>query len=356
MNTVSRPTTVSRDALLTGTAGIQLVELKEKPGTQVRTLYQHAHAGSRVSNGYCDEVYSLAGMSVRPGIPLLQQHDHTKIVGMTEKSELQLTGPQQGLHLYGKPYDTQAFKDVAHLADQGFPWQASIGVRKLELAWVDAGESLEVNGRLEQGPFLHVAKSEVYESSYCPVGADRNTRGAVLSSQQIEIPKSGNAGKDATMSVTKVGTPPAPSAETGRKTEDELRLELKTKEKARQTALKAEFADDPTFCLQAIEEDLSLEQAQAKYSKVLRERLKNQGTQAGGAPDIAARGGTGGTTLSACDEWDATVNASLALLPATSPNRRWAAVEAVAKTNPNLHQRMLEEYNKRVAPRTRRGS
>lgn len=68
---------------------------------------------------------------------------------------------------------------VVALADAGFVWQASIGADPARVDRVEAGQTVEVNGRTYTGP-LQVARGlALREVSFVVLGADRRTRAVV---------------------------------------------------------------------------------------------------------------------------------------------------------------------------------
>lgn len=304
---------------------VELAAPSDPAAAKPTRLRQRAHAGSRVQGMFADFIYELTGMTTPKSLPFLQQHDHTKIVGLATHAAM----TPEGLILEGDMYDTQAARDIRDLSAQGFPWQASIGVRTLEAEYVEEGEERAVNGRQEKGPFVLVTKSRVYESSVCPVGADGNTSSAVLAvggAGDVEVKRAELSAKETMMSTQTVD----PVAE----------------ERKRVSAIKKRFEKDATHALKHIELGSSLLEAEADYAKELEQKLekalKTPGQQP--LPEVPSRG-TSGQVQSAVEQWDAALAQLLSGIPAPTGKQRGDAVARLARTNPQLHQAYLEEYN-----------
>lgn len=289
-----------------------------------KRLRQRAHAGSRVQGMFADFIYELSGMTTPKSLPFLQQHDHTKIVGLATHAAM----TPEGLILEGDMYDTQAARDVQQLSEQGFPWQASIGVRTLEAEYVEEGEERAVNGRKEKGPFVLVTKSRVYESSVCPVGADGNTSSAVLAvggAGDVEVKRAELSAKE-----TKMSTTVDPVAE----------------ERKRVSAIKQRFSKNAEHALKHIELGSSLLEAEADYAKELEQKLEKALSKPQPLPEVPGRlTATGGGTQSAIDQWNEQLGQLLSHIPVPTGKQRGDAVARLAKSNPQLHQAYLEEFN-----------
>lgn len=129
-------------------------------------------------------VIDLNGISMKTAIPALREHERDRIVGMTDESRVDA----QGLHLFGTfSKATPDAAEVLALADEGFPWQASIGVRALQVLQVEAGASATVNGRVVRGPIDIWQQSQVGEISFVALGADSNTVAIAMSAENQEV-------------------------------------------------------------------------------------------------------------------------------------------------------------------------
>lgn len=129
-------------------------------------------------------VIELSGISLKTAIPALREHERDRIVGMTDESRVD----DQGLHLFGTfSKATSDAAEVLALADEGFPWQASIGVSPLQILKVEAGAVATVNGRGVRGPIDIWQQSQVSEISFVALGADDNTAAIAMSAENQEV-------------------------------------------------------------------------------------------------------------------------------------------------------------------------
>lgn len=121
--------------------------------------------------------FDLNGMQVPNPMPILMGHDPDKIAGFSQNFDL-----NGKLNLEGVLSRTTSFgKEVAALADEGFPWQMSVRIKPLVLEEVAAGATADVNGRILQGPAFIFRKSKISETSFTPIGWDDKTSATVLS-------------------------------------------------------------------------------------------------------------------------------------------------------------------------------
>lgn len=121
--------------------------------------------------------------------------------------------------------------------------------------------------------------------------------------------------------------------------------------------LRAAYADDPTYALEAAEKGLTLEQAEAGYAKVLRARLAQQGQQQGqggqqtkpaGAKPLggkAARVDADAGDGEHGDDAVAMFSSAVREQMKANGGDRPKAVIAAAKRNPELHRQYLEATN-----------
>jgi len=138
-----------------------------------------AYTGSPVARSYGAFVIDLAGIELREKIPMLVDHDGSKIAGFADKCLIS----DRGLELEGVLSDaTDHGRVVQALSDEGFPWQASVGLEVLEREEVSAGDSVEVNGLTLEGPLSIARKSRLPETSFLYSGADSATYAVALSS------------------------------------------------------------------------------------------------------------------------------------------------------------------------------
>ena len=137
-----------------------------------------AYSGAAVRRAYGVLVIDLRGMTFNGArTPILKNHDTNQIVGQSERVAVSNEGLQvEGFLLASAP----AAREVAALSDEGYSWQASVGVEGESFEELREGASATVNGRTIQGPAYIMRKSTLREVSFVPVGADADTAGVAL--------------------------------------------------------------------------------------------------------------------------------------------------------------------------------
>lgn len=137
------------------------------------------HTGKMINLSYMRFIVDLKGVEHKPQFPVFRQHSPHLIVGHVDKVEIK---KDSGVLLYG-PFSkvTEAAAEVLALADEGFPWQASVGIEAREVMWLERGKKTKVNGHEVEGPCEIWTKSFIDEVSFVPLGADDDTAGIALS-------------------------------------------------------------------------------------------------------------------------------------------------------------------------------
>lgn len=174
------PTTLSFSAAVTGWSDVQAAEGKPK----LRSFSMEAYTGGPmvIYGFYFPLVIDLSGLQIsgKPR-PILMGHNTEQIVGHTTSVEndgrsLIVAGVISGVG--------EAARSVVETSMNGFPWQASVGARIRRLESVKAGETVEVNGQLVNGPVLVARATTLQEVSFVPLGADDNTSARVAASRK----------------------------------------------------------------------------------------------------------------------------------------------------------------------------
>lgn len=136
----------------------------------------NAYTGQAVDRWWGKLAIAVDGITAKQKMPILLNHDGSKIVGFSMENRI-----DDNFIVTGKfSKSTEAAKETKNLAEEGFPWQASIGVRPLTIVEIKSGSTMLVNGVLLDGPAEIWVESEVYETSFVPLGADSNTSVAML--------------------------------------------------------------------------------------------------------------------------------------------------------------------------------
>jgi len=153
-----------------------ILQLKAAEGTKPRRFSILAYTGGPlpVSGFALPVVVDLAGLEAPGNVPILLDHSNTveDTLGVTDSIEndgrsLMLAGPVTGV--------SPKVQGVLEQGAKGQQWQASIGARIIEEIEIQAGESVEVNGRVQTGPFILARRAVLRETSVLPMGADGAT-------------------------------------------------------------------------------------------------------------------------------------------------------------------------------------
>ncbi|MFH0825282.1 MAG: hypothetical protein V2B18_21230 [Pseudomonadota bacterium] len=155
------------------------IELKGEPGSKNRQFRIEAYTGKAVTSWWGNFVIDIAGIQTKEKVPILREHMRDRIVGWSEKTEKS----PKAISLAGIFSNaTPDGKEVLALADEGFPWQASMGIKPLQIKLLkNADETIEVNGRKFNGPMEIWTKSMLGETSMVAWGADSDTSMTLLS-------------------------------------------------------------------------------------------------------------------------------------------------------------------------------
>jgi len=137
----------------------------------------HAYTGAKVETWWGSLVIDVAGMTMKEKMPILREHARDRVVGWGEEfkkegGQLVIEGP------FSKA--TKDAEEVLQLADEGFPWQASVGVWPKRVEVVEKG-TFQANGKTYEGPCEVWRESFVGETSFCSIGADSDTAAISMS-------------------------------------------------------------------------------------------------------------------------------------------------------------------------------
>ncbi|MFW5751598.1 MAG: hypothetical protein ACOCZK_08140 [Planctomycetota bacterium] len=149
-------------------------------GAALRRFAMTAYTGGPMSVAGWEYpvIVDLAGMRVSAKArPILKDHNQSLIVGHTdavlaEDGRLNVTGMISGAG--------RVAQEVVAAADNGFPWQASIGATVRKAVFVPARRQAEVNGRTVTGPVYIARSSTLGEISFVALGADDDTEARLV--------------------------------------------------------------------------------------------------------------------------------------------------------------------------------
>lgn len=171
----------SEDIQFTTVEGAEGEDNKPK----LRSFSMVAYTGGAMRPAYFSGrvVVDLGGLRVSAkSRPIFLNHDPSKILGHTDKIDV-----SGRIHVSGKlSAANESVREVAESADNGFPWQASIGASVERFEYVESGKKATANGRTFEGPVLIARKSFLQEISFVPLGADDNTSAKVAASKGEE--------------------------------------------------------------------------------------------------------------------------------------------------------------------------
>lgn len=144
-----------------------------------------ANAGSRMSFPDGDGVIDLQGAVSQKdsrAIPILYGHDWDAQLGHATVARVD----ENGIWLEGVvSVPSERAREWIASAKAGFPWNASLGWIVEEGIDVPEGEELEINGRVEKGPFVAMTKINIWECSVVTFGADPNTTAEITARAEI---------------------------------------------------------------------------------------------------------------------------------------------------------------------------
>lgn len=181
---------------LTFDSAVNFLRQDGKDETDVTGFDIEAYTGAVVKRWWGNLIVAIDGITAKQQMPIFKNHDPDEIVGYstsaTKGDIFRVSG------VFSKA--TEAAKEVQALAEEGFPWQASIGVKPKMILEIMKGSSMLVNGQDVEGPAEVWLESEVFETSFVPLGADGNTRVSVFS----EIEQDANSAAATTMKRSKM--------------------------------------------------------------------------------------------------------------------------------------------------------
>lgn len=162
-------------------APVQFASEPEKKGS----FLINAYTGATVDRWWGNLTIDLAGIKSSQRMPVFLNHNQSQVVGWTKKAWTD----DKAFQVSGQfATSTDAAQEASGLADEGFPWQASIGVSPLKIISIESGATHNINGRIIKGPSEIWIESEVYETSFVPLGADDNTSVDTFSKFEEQAP------------------------------------------------------------------------------------------------------------------------------------------------------------------------
>lgn len=229
-----------------------------------------AYTGTRLSTWWGDFIIDVAGIETKQQVPILREHQRDRIVGWAS----QIDREKGAITLQGTFTDaTPDGREVMSLADQGFAWQASMGIKPLKIHFLGEGKEADVNGKKLKGPLEIWTRSLMGETSLVSWGADNNTSVVTLADgekvsvetnvepkakgEPMTIEELKSTHPDLFHEVHKLGADSRQSDLDQAKTT--AAVEAAKAERLRVVEILREGADHPEAALKAIEDGLSPE-------------------------------------------------------------------------------------------------
>jgi hypothetical protein len=177
------------------------VLFRDAPEGKLKTEFDiTAYTGAVVDRWWGKLAIDVEGIKAKAKMPIFREHFREAIVGYSmanrkENGKFMVSGKFSSV--------TDAAREVQALASDGFPWQASIGVKPLKIMAIEQGATAEVNGQDLEGPAEIWLESEVFETSFVALGADDNTQVACFSQVNETPAPAGNISrKEQDMEIT----------------------------------------------------------------------------------------------------------------------------------------------------------
>jgi hypothetical protein len=145
-----------------------------------------AYTGQVIDLGFFGKfVFDVKGMKAKEKFPVLREHMRDRVVGIGNRT----WKDEKNFYMGGQfAENTADGKEVRDLAEQGFPWQASVGIRPEKVRTLkDEKESVKVNGMEITGPAEIWMESRIGEVSFVALGADDQTAAIVLSDKSVPV-------------------------------------------------------------------------------------------------------------------------------------------------------------------------
>jgi hypothetical protein len=143
-----------------------------------RKFAMTAYTGKELDTWFGKLVIDVGGIQTKEKMPILREHARDRVVGtgaaFKDAGALLVTGEFSR--------STRDAREVLALADEGYPWQASVAVWPTKVMSLKDEQSVAtVNGRELAGPAEVWVESKVGEVSFVSLGRDDDTAAIVLS-------------------------------------------------------------------------------------------------------------------------------------------------------------------------------
>lgn len=158
-------------------APVEFLSESDEEQAQERRFSILAYSGDVVHLEWYSFIINVKGIKHKATFPCLREHARDRIVGTHDK----VSKKNNQLFCFGKFHNTADAAEVLELADDGFPWQASMGIWAHKVRFLEKDAKTKVNGREVIGPLYIWEESEMKENSICSLGADGETAAIAMS-------------------------------------------------------------------------------------------------------------------------------------------------------------------------------
>ncbi len=161
-------------------ASAMAVSPQQTDGKGLRKFTGVAYSGDAITSHHywSNVVFDLSSMKLAAKIPALIDHASSKRCGYIDSSSIDQAS---GLTVSGTLLSNEHGQAVTNDSDEGFPWQMSVHIDPDVLEEVQAGATVNVNGRTFNGPITVFRNSNIREVSFTPTGCDPNTSAIAMS-------------------------------------------------------------------------------------------------------------------------------------------------------------------------------
>jgi hypothetical protein len=144
-----------------------------------------AYTGKELDTWFGRLVIDVDGIATKEKMPVLREHARDRVVGYGQSYK-----DNGALYVAGEfSKSTRDAREVLALADEGYPWQASVAVWPQKVMNLkDEKMRATVNGREFSGPAEVWLESKVGEVSFVSLGRDDDTAAIVLSAGTDDVP------------------------------------------------------------------------------------------------------------------------------------------------------------------------
>jgi hypothetical protein len=166
------------------------LQFEEKDGKRIPKLDMTVYSGGVINDHWYwgkNFAIDLEGIKFdRKKYPILENHMTSRKIGFSGKPIIEGSvkiNPDTTTFV-----STDASEEFLKLAEEGFPYQASIYAIPSVVEWLEDGVSVEVNGFKMKGPGAVWRQCLYQEASICVFGWDKKTEAAIFSKEETELP------------------------------------------------------------------------------------------------------------------------------------------------------------------------